>query len=226
MAKQWTVPRTPEDLQRRYRLGDTNVIQKELREIANSLIFDAALDVTSTNAIQNAPVATAIGNKVDKVAGKQLSSNDYTNADKSKLEDMPTITQADVDRWNSTSGDGWIPPIGYIWISASNTDPGTLFTGTTWESIGGKFLLGADSTYTAGSTGGEVSHVLTIDEMPSHTHTTGILNNEALGGSSGNATAKVLWNQAGGTATTATGGGQAHNNMPPYLSVYMWKRVS
>lgn len=62
-------------------------------------------------------------------------------------------------------------PVGSIYMSTSNVSPATLFSGTTWEQIQDKFLLSAGSTYTAGSTGGEATHVLTEAEMPAHTHT-------------------------------------------------------
>jgi len=60
-------------------------------------------------------------------------------------------------------------PIGSIYTSTVNTDPGT-FIGGTWTPIQGKFLLAQDSTYTAGSTGGEATHTLTVTEMPTHKH--------------------------------------------------------
>lgn len=61
-------------------------------------------------------------------------------------------------------------PIGSIYMSVNSTSPATLFGGT-WEQLEDRFLLGAGSTYTAGASGGEASHVLTESEMPSHTHT-------------------------------------------------------
>ena len=51
-----------------------------------------------------------------------------------------------------------IYPVGSIYMSANATSPETLFGGT-WESIGGRFLLGADATYAAGSPGGEATHI-------------------------------------------------------------------
>lgn len=62
-----------------------------------------------------------------------------------------------------------IYPIGAIYMSINSTDPGTLFGGT-WERIKDTFLLSAGDTYSAGATGGEATHTLTVDEMPSHTH--------------------------------------------------------
>lgn len=116
-------------------------------------------------------------------------------------------------------------PVGAIYLSVNDTNPATLFGGT-WERIGGRFLLGADDTYAAGSTGGEAEHTLTIDEMPKHNHEIDNLN------SAGNATpfmtvqAQNKVGYGGNVQTMYAGGGKAHNNMPPYLAVFMFKRVS
>lgn len=117
-------------------------------------------------------------------------------------------------------------PIGSIYLSVNSTNPGTIFGGT-WEQIKDRFLLTAGSTYSNGSTGGEATHKLTVSEMPSHTH----------GYSSGrwywaerDGGGDIITNQSGTSylfsrTTSATGGNTAHNNMPPYLVVYAWKRV-
>lgn len=121
-------------------------------------------------------------------------------------------------------------PVGSIFISTENTSPASMFGGE-WEQIGGRFLLGADSTYEAGSTGGEAKHTLTINEMSSHAH------RAFSSPGSGTGTFFPPWSgKWGGTVsenpeegygalTERVGGSQPHNNMPPYLSVYMWKRV-
>lgn len=116
-------------------------------------------------------------------------------------------------------------PVGAIYLSVTDANPAALFGGT-WARIGGRFLLGADTTYTAGSTGGEAAHTLTIDEMPKHNHEVDNLN------ASGSATpfmtvqAQDKRGFGGNVQTMYAGGGKAHNNMPPYLAVYMWKRVN
>ena len=114
-------------------------------------------------------------------------------------------------------------PVGSIYMSANSTSPATLFGGT-WQQIEDTFLLSAGSTYTAGDTGGEATHTLTVNEMPSHSHTinyggpaTGTQG--ATPGGSSNLGPNSSFIQA-------TGGGLAHNNMPPYLVVYMWKRTA
>lgn len=116
-------------------------------------------------------------------------------------------------------------PVGAIYLSVTDANPAALFGGT-WERIGGRFILGADSTYAAGSTGGEAAHTLTAEEMPRHNHEIDNLN------ASGSATpfmtvqAQDKKGFGGNVQTMYAGGGKAHNNMPPYLAVFMWQRVS
>lgn len=115
-------------------------------------------------------------------------------------------------------------PIGSIYLSMNDTNPLELFGFGEWEQIKDRFLLSAGDTYSAGSIGGEAVHTLTINEMPSHNHTSkgwaavvdGSGSYITLGGN-GITTSY---------STNTTGGGKAHNNMPPYLVVYIWKRVS
>lgn len=117
-------------------------------------------------------------------------------------------------------------PVGSVYMNMNNVNPATLFGGT-WQSIGGRFLLGADSSYVAGSTGGESTHKLTVSEIPKHNHTLDNYNTTA-----GNTTAymtvqaqaKVGYN--GNVQTLYTGGDGSHNNMPPYMVVYMWQRTA
>lgn len=126
-------------------------------------------------------------------------------------------------------------PIGAIYISYNSTDPGELFGGS-WTQLNDRFLLGAGTTYAARTTGGEPTHTLTESEIPSHSHTDRIswfddqktnnplgANNYPLTVISSPNNARVDDPQA---HVSLTGGSQAHNNMPPYLTVYMWRRVS
>lgn len=118
-----------------------------------------------------------------------------------------------------------IYPVGSIYMSINDTNPSTLFGGK-WEQLKDRFLLGAGDTYTNGATGGEATHILSIDEIPSHDHKQRVGTGTGSWGS--------LFATVNGTGPTTvletyvynTGGGQPHNNMPPYLAVYMWKRIS
>lgn len=126
-----------------------------------------------------------------------------------------------------------IYPVGSIYMSASATSPASLFGGT-WESIGGRFLLGADATYAAGSTGGEAEHKLTVDEVPSHNHdmpnpnwTSGeYVKTWPAWAPLYTASQESTEVSCAPGSTQKTGGNQPHNNMPPYLAVYMWQRTA
>lgn len=120
-------------------------------------------------------------------------------------------------------------PIGSIYMSVDGTSPATLFGGT-WKAIQGKFLLGAYSgAYKAGTTGGEASHTLTTSEMPNHNHAlyfpnAGADDHSAPGNYPDGPSNSTYY--AVSSYTSREGGGQAHNNMPPYLAVYIWKRTA
>ena len=118
----------------------------------------------------------------------------------------------------------YVYPVGSIYMSVNSTSPATLFGGT-WEQIQDTFLLAAGSTYAAGSTGGEAAHTLTVDEMPNHTH---MYAATRTANSGSNTFRPVSYGESGATEINMsyTGGGQAHNNMPPYLAVYVWKRTA
>lgn len=113
-------------------------------------------------------------------------------------------------------------PVGSIYMSVNNTNPSTLFGGT-WEQLKDRFLLAAGNTYSAGSTGGEATHTLTVNEMPSHNHPYYRYTNSGKDGPGG--FYKVDYENNTGY-TGSAGGGQPHNNMPPYLAVYVWKRTA
>lgn len=117
-------------------------------------------------------------------------------------------------------------PIGSIYMSTVDTNPGDIFGGT-WEQIEDRFLLAAGNTYTAGTTGGEAEHTLSIDEMPAHNHLFPYYTSGNGGGANGLAYNITTGNYVGQdiAGMRGAGGGQAHNNMPPYLTVYVWKRV-
>lgn len=124
-------------------------------------------------------------------------------------------------------------PVGSYYISDNDVNPGTIFGGT-WERVQGRFLLagGGNSGYALGSTGGETTHKLTTDEMPSHTHKptsgTGFATFTGGAGSAHGSSSNNIYyylTENTGAGTSATGGTKAHNNMPPYLTVSVWRRT-
>lgn len=118
-----------------------------------------------------------------------------------------------------------IYPVGSIYISVNNTNPGTLFGGN-WEQIKDVFLLSAGDKYSAGDTGGEATHTLTVSEIPSHHHTIPAGNNPTTASNYDHVASAYGGGTPKGLLTGYTGGSNAHNNMPPYLTVYMWKRTA
>lgn len=144
-------------------------------------------------------------------------------------------------------------PVGSIYTSTKPTDPHKLFGGT-WEPIQDTFLWCAGPKHAAGTSGGEETHKLIVDEMPAHTHDissttiTGgftvwwstvnnpfgcfwgdaVTHNPTKDGVEDNGTDyydRVNFNNTHSHGMTSTGGNQPHNNMPPYKSVYAWQRV-
>lgn len=124
-------------------------------------------------------------------------------------------------------------PIGSIYMTVSNTSPESLFGGT-WERISERFLLGASGSFPAGATGGEFTHKLTQSELPNYSLSVANGSNVIRSKTGSSADAYVQTQSSGWgipnweskTVTVASGGsGKAHNNMPPYLAVYMWKRT-
>ena len=165
-------------------------------------------------------------------------------------------------------------PVGSIYMSTADTHPETLFPGTKWYTVSGRFLLGSSGDYAVGTRGGEATHVLTEAEMPSHSHSMPTHDHKVPGhthgatvstapnhahavnvmktGASGTARLVITNEEGIGTKTTQpagshthtvtiqqseeartggtvalpgnTGQGAAHNNMPPYFVVNMWRR--
>lgn len=118
-------------------------------------------------------------------------------------------------------------------MSVNSTNPGKLFGGT-WEQIQGRFLLGQGTGYSVGTTGGEASHTLSVNELPKNIEHLNALswasNNWMTDGSFSVEQKHKDRTSPGGSdwgdaLYTLSGGGSAHNNMPPYLVVYIWKRT-
>lgn len=137
-------------------------------------------------------------------------------------------------------------PVGSIYMSVNNTDPGTLFGGTWVRVSQGRTIIGAGQPQQNNNTalgtlssdqltwnfhsetmGGEYYHQLTIQEIPSHSHRTGISPDQGFRVSdrSVNDTANVFFSQTFND-TGSTGGNGGHNNIQPYYVVYIWKRTA
>lgn len=124
-------------------------------------------------------------------------------------------------------------PVGSYYWSSNATNPEDLFGGE-WEAVKDKFILAAGDSYTAGQTGGEAEHILTVDEMPSHSHNVVsssdslrlVLNQSGVGVGSYAYADRLGNGYYNAWITDVRGGDQAHNNMPPYEVAYCWKRIA
>ena len=112
-------------------------------------------------------------------------------------------------------------PVGAVYISTVETSPALLFGGT-WERIRGKFLLSASNEYPAGSEGGSADAVVV---KHSHKMSTTYEPKETATAQSTSTKAETSW-LAATTETTTVGEDGTGKNMPPYLAVFMWKRVA
>ncbi len=114
-------------------------------------------------------------------------------------------------------------PVGFVLTLYSHADPNDMYPGTTWVRITNGFLWAVDSSGTIGLTGGAKEVTLTVDQIPAHSH--GSVYSGNVSGTKTHA-----WLASGGTAmaygTVAAGGGAAHNNMPPYVQVSIWRRTA
>lgn len=124
-------------------------------------------------------------------------------------------------------------PIGSIYMNIQDTNPSVFFGGT-WERIAkGKTLVGVDEDdelfNKSLNTGGEKEHVLTIDEIPSHDH----IFPSVINGQNPGEGAQIRYQsdryQWGGSSTgvvSSTGHDKSHNNMPPFLTCYIFVRTA
>ena len=146
-------------------------------------------------------------------------------------------------------------PVGSLYFSTSSTNPSNLFGGTWVSYAQGRTIIGvgtSDRAFSENETGGESSHTLSSNEMPSHSHGLSTCNagtynddydwvspwgNNKGGGAvstkvvaevsvSGLSAQRYVKNYGyNGQSMSSEGGSQAHNNLPPYVVVYIWKRT-
>ena len=193
-------------------------------------------------------------NKIKYTIAKLGDSNDYTNEELYQMindlkNDIKTLSSQITN--NTTSGNIFLKsyPVGSIYISTSSENPGNIYGGT-WEEYGkGRTLVGVDSSDNDFSTveklGGEKTHTLTIDEMPSHNHVERMFLDQSGYSSvkpagyayyiySTQSSNVITWTNTKLSnvnywkigVTEDKGGSQAHNNLQPYITTYMWKRTA
>lgn len=180
-------------------------------------------------------------NKIKYTIARLGDSNDYTLDELyqmiKQLQDDNKVLASQITN-NTTSGSMFLKvyPVGSIYISTSSENPGNIYGGTWEEYAKGRTLVGVDSSDSDFSIveklGGEKTHTLTIDEMPSHNHT---LTTYSVNSGTVDATAPHLiykdytntaYKSEGYYWMSNAGGSQAHNNLQPYITTYIWKRTA
>lgn len=219
---------------------------------ANKAVLDGDGNTISTTYLKSVPVFVGASSNANGEEGlvpaPNINASEYFLKGDGTWSPTPQLTKANLLEM--------IYPVGSIYMSVNPTNPGSLFGGT-WEKMpAGRVLIPEGESdwgteYEAGSTGGEATHTLTVDEMPSHNHS-GTASTTNINGSfyiRGNGIAATgcfkSENYSVGARQDVTGqkitlnanvlpsltvankgGGMAHNNMQPYISVYIWKRIS
>lgn len=122
-------------------------------------------------------------------------------------------------------------PVGSLFETTVSTNPGTLYGGTWAAWGGGRTPVGvntADTSFnTVEKTGGAKTHTLTVQEIPNHDHDLNAVN-EGVDNPNGGYHPGWTFNKqyTAQVMSASTGGGQAHNNLQPYITCYMWKRTT
>lgn len=226
--------------------------------ITKDELIDAGLvtsdEVSLVEDFRGVRVELLDNNKIKYTIARLGDSNDYTNEELYQMindlkNDIKTLSSQITN--NTTSGNIFLKsyPVGSIYISTSSENPGNIYGGT-WEEYGkGRTLVGVDSSDSDFSTveklGGEKTHTLTIDEMPSHNHVermfldqSGYFEVKPAGyayykystqssnviGWTNTQISNINYWRIGDTEDK--GGSQAHNILQPYITTYMWKRTA
>ena len=219
-------------------------------------VSDDKIDISTTGKLINYLKSFA------KVCAKQISNKLDTSTYESYVESMELEMARLENAINAVESSvlNKMYPVGSIYMTFSSSNPHDLFGGS-WVKLEDRFLVGSGSK-NVGETGGEETHTLTSNEMPSHTHSQNAHNHppasssytglhflvstdnanfytpsefRKLTGSGDYAyiitkdATTILDHSTTGNKTATnnnTGGSQAHNNMPPYQVVHMWRRLS
>jgi len=221
--------------------GDATLASNGAITIANDAV---GADELAANAVVNASIASGAAIAFSKMAdlttsralvsdgSGDVSVSAVTSTEIGYLDGVTSAIQTQIDTKTTLAA---VYPVGSIYINATNsTNPGTLLGFGTWTAFGaGRVPVGIDSSDTdfdtAEETGGAKTVSLSTSQLPSHTHSISYTES-GPGGANINATffAGIENNTAGALSHTtgSTGSGSAHNNVQPYIVVYMWKRTA
>ena len=223
-------------------------IRVTLSDKLNQMVVTASISTAKTLISYHKDVGVGIG-KMHERGALDVGGDMYVSG----TLDSATINGRAIKQNGRTLLDMFYP-VGAIFITTVNTNPSS-YMGGTWQRFGnGQTLVGVNENdgdfNTVQKTGGAKRHTLTTSEMPSHSHEARDVNGHKAyfwAWTGGPHPAPTLWiaggNVSGGAmpaggnplmskqnwegyTTTNTGGGGSHNNLQPYITVYMWKRTA
>ena len=208
------------------------------------ILHTSNVPVSETNLPQ---IYDGLGNKTSMKIGSEGGGASFTGT---LLADGFAIT-------GYASLIDYIYPVNSIYLSIDNINPQLRFLNTTWQNVAeGKFLAGVglgndgvnNKNITSGDNSGKYETTLTVDQLPSHTHTgvTGTMSNGGQVITDGEPTLldslqSIKHQDTGHTSSTDsnkilkldgqvflnnTGSGSPIDNTPPSFGVYVWKRIS
>jgi microcystin-dependent protein len=227
-----------------YANGDTVVLVID-PTLSSKQVFTGVIN-TGTSSVTG--VKWTAGTNVGHTGGATIV--DYTTATHIAMISKGILVEHNDDGTHKTNAVQLVYPVGSIYISVLATNPNSLFGFGTWVAFAtGRTLVGIDTSQTEFATiqltGGEKTHTLSTGEMPSHNHGVndpGHSHSVSPGGfGAGPADGSKFrvdvnspanpWNSntsgsGTGISTQNTGSGGAHNNLQPYITVYMWRRTA
>lgn len=182
-------------------------LQSALDSKQATLTFDNTPTVNSNNPVQSKGIKSYVDTKD---AGLQ-----------EQIDNLKAVGRF-LALWDASTGSPTSEP---------PSSPYTYHTGDYFRVSVSGTKIPTGTTYTAGTTGGEATHTLTVNEIPSHAHSlpaelTSRAGSSVRVGAGTKAYCPTTDASTSGWGTYENGGSQAHNNMPPYLTVYMWKRIA
>ncbi|KAB1437554.1 phage baseplate protein [Candidatus Galacturonibacter soehngenii] len=206
--------------------------------VDSSSIIEFTVPETYTEPVSGGTLFNIIGNFVKKLRllGSDIEAANNligeTQSDVSENTSNINTLQANWDNLTATLLSK-VYPVGSIYMSITNNSPQN-FLGGTWVVWGsGRVPVSVDTSQTefnsTEKTGGEKTHTLTQAETPAHAHTFKYSTDAFVGGTIDhwNNVVRPLSETGASTYTTSSvGSGNAHNNLQPYITCYMWKRTA
>ena len=199
-----------------------NITDGEFYAVKDYDEIGASIGASEDTALLREELAKKIAELEKKVNSNTTNIENNTLSINNSKQELESKINSNFDK---------VYPVGSIYISTSSTNPSAIYGGT-WERYGqGKTLVGLNESETEFSTvnkiGGEKTHTLTISEMPRHTHS--LYMNSGTDDLS-----RGFWlvqdavpvSTSRANITEYEGWSQPHNNLQPYITVYMWKRIS